>query len=107
MVIFGDPCQRARVIIMGGCSSSPTKLLFQFLITPSWQDRHSRTTGAAQKPSQGREPQTTVSSFLHTASAWPQGCLPGRQGVEVETPSHLLQDKPLPGIVRRAGRAAL
>ena len=34
------------------------------------------------------------------------GCLPGRQGAEVGTPSHL-HDKPLPGVVWWTGRGAL
>lgn len=35
----------------------------------------------------------------------PWGCLPGRQGAGVGTPSHLLQNRPLPGIFGREGGA--
>lgn len=89
---------------MDGCYSPPPPHPLnpsQFLTTPpgrvaqpdEWEPGRAQARGQS-----GQQPQTTVPSFLHTASAWPRGCLLGRQGVEVGTPSHFLQDRPLPGI---------
>lgn len=60
-----------------------------------------RQVGAGKVQPRG---QTGPRATNHTASpARPWVCLLGRQGAGVGTPSHLLQDWPLPGILR-AGR---
>lgn len=48
-----------------------------------------------------------VSSFFYAASAQPWGCLPGRRGEGVGTPSHFPRDRTLPGILRQGGWGTL
>lgn len=68
-----------------------------------WLSQTSGSRGGPARRPVGANSHTPQSSFLCDASARPQGCLLGRQGVEVGTLSHFLQDRPLPGIV--GGRA--
>lgn len=72
----------------------------------AWPDKWEPGEGAARRPA-GAKRHKPVSSFLNTASAQPWGCLPGRQGVGEGTPSHLPQDRPLPGILAQGGWGTL
>lgn len=114
MAALGDRAEEPglllRVVVILSASSLPAKPPFDSS-QPRLAGLPGQTSGRRGRRSPearwGQEPQTTVSSFLHAASAQPWGCLPGRQGVGVGTPSHLLQDRPLPGIFGQAGWGAL
>lgn len=76
---------------------------FQLLTSPPGRAA-ARLVGArgrhSPEDSWGQEPQTTLSSFLHAASTGlGVACWEGKGGAGVGTPSHLLQDRPLPSIL--------
>ena len=79
---------------------------------PTWYGGHGQTSGSLGKAQPGGQlgPGATdrrVSSFFYAASAQPWGCLPGRRGEGVGTPSHFPRDRTLPGILRQGGWGTL
>ena len=91
--------------------SSPVKPGFQFLPTHlvGWArpEEWEPGEGAAWRPA-GARSHRQASVFIFLRHLHPAlGCLPGRRGEGVGTPSHFPRDRTLPGILRQGGWGTL
>lgn len=104
----------AGVVVVGCPPLSPPHPSSQAFNSsqPAWQGGRGQTSGSLGKVQPGGQlgPGATdkqVSSFFYPASAQPWGCLPGRRGEGVGTPSHIPQEGPLPVIPGQGGWGTL
>lgn len=104
----------AGVVVVGCPPLSPPHPSSQAFNSsqPTWQGGRGQTSGSLGKVQPGGQLgpgaiDNQVSSFFYPASTQPWGCLPGRRGEGVGTPSHIPREGPLPGIPGQGGWGTL